>query len=77
MKAVKSWLSWCVKQGLAQGSRTSPQGCRRREGSQAVGRAEVNRFLREVEREGDPRDAALIRLMLSCLRVSELSGPIK
>lgn len=35
-------------------------------------RAEVNRLLREVEREGDPRDAALIRLMLSCgLRVSE------
>lgn len=39
---------------------------------EALERAEVNSLLREVEREGDPRDAALIRLMLSCrLRVSE------
>lgn len=32
----------------------------------------VNRLLQDLEREGDPRDTALVRLMFSCgLRLSE------
>ena len=73
MKAVKSWLSWCVDEGLAPRLPDFPKGVpEARRAPEALERAEVNRLLREVEREGDPRDAALIRLMLSCgLRVSE------
>lgn len=73
MKAIKSWPSWCVNQGLAPRLPEFPKGVpEARQAPQALERAEVNRLLREVEREDDPRDAALIRLMLSCgLRVSE------
>lgn len=73
MKVVKSWLSWCVNEGLAPRLPDFPKGVpEARRAPEALERAEVNRLLREVEREGDPRDTALIRLMLSCgLRVSE------
>ncbi|WP_084665659.1 tyrosine-type recombinase/integrase [Thermanaeromonas toyohensis] len=74
MKALKSWLSWCVNEGLAPGLPYFPKGVpEARQVPQALKRAKVNRLLQEVEREGDPRDAGLIiRLMLSCgLRVSE------
>ena len=74
MKALKSWLSWCVNEGLAPRIPDFPKGIpEARQVPQALKRAKVNRLLQEVEREGDPRDAGLIiRLMLSCgLRVSE------
>jgi integrase/recombinase XerC len=46
-----------------------------RKAPQALERAEQNRLLRELEREGDARDRALLRLMLSCgLRLSEACG---
>ncbi|MGQ9756523.1 MAG: tyrosine-type recombinase/integrase, partial [Desulfotomaculales bacterium] len=73
LKAVKAWLVWAVKEGLAprlpEFPRDVPQA---RQAPQSLGRAEVNRLLREVEKENNPRDAALIRLLLSCgLRVGE------
>jgi integrase/recombinase XerC len=73
MKALKSWLSWCVKEGLAPRLPDFPRGVPEARGApEALDRAEVNRLLREVEKEGNARDAALVRLMLSCgLRVSE------
>ncbi|AKX94986.1 hypothetical protein MTHERMOG20_25900 [Moorella thermoacetica] len=73
MKALKSWLSWCVKEGLAPRLPDFPRGVLEARGApEALDRAEVNRLLREVEKEGNARDAALVRLMLSCgLRVSE------
>ncbi|HBT46913.1 MAG TPA: hypothetical protein DEA73_03390 [Peptococcaceae bacterium] len=73
MKALKSWLSWCVDQGLNPRLPDFPKGIPEAiRVPEALERAEVNRLLWEVERERDPRDAALIRLMLSCgLRVSE------
>jgi integrase/recombinase XerC len=73
MKAVKSWLAWCVKEGLAPRLPEFPKGAAEaKKAPQALERAEVNRLLREVEKGGSPRDAALVRLMLSCgLRVGE------
>ncbi|MBC7106110.1 MAG: tyrosine-type recombinase/integrase, partial [Firmicutes bacterium] len=76
MKAVKAWLRWAVDQGLAPRlpdfPKDVPQG---RRAPQALERAEVNRLLRELEKENDPRDRALVRLMLSCgLRLSEACG---
>jgi len=76
MKAVKAWLRWAVEEGLAPRlpdfPRDVPQG---RKAPQALERAEVNRLLRELEKEGDARDKALVRLMLSCgLRLSEACG---
>jgi len=73
VKAVKSWLVWCVKEGLAPRLPDFPRGVpEAKKAPQSLGRAEINRLLREVEREGDPRDATLVRLLLSCgLRVSE------
>ncbi|MGI9953330.1 tyrosine-type recombinase/integrase [Moorellaceae bacterium AZ2] len=62
-----------MNEGLAPRLPDFPKGIpEARRAPEALERSEVNRLLREVEREGDPRDAALIRLMLSCgLRVSE------
>lgn len=73
LKALKSWLSWCVRQGLAPRVPEFPKGVPEvKRAPQSLGRAEVNRLLREIEREGNARDAALVRVMLSCgLRVSE------
>lgn len=73
MKAVKSWLGWCAKRGLAPRLPEFPKGVSEaRRAPQGLDRAEVNRLLREVEREGNARDIALVRVMLSCaLRVSE------
>jgi len=76
MKALKAWLKWAVDEGLAPRlpdfPRDVPQG---RKAPQALERAEVNRLLRELEKEGDARDKALVRLMLSCgLRLSEACG---
>jgi len=73
LKAVKAWLKWAVEEGLAPRlpdfPKDVPQG---RKAPQALERAEVNRLLRELEKEGDARDKALVRLMLSCgLRLSE------
>ncbi|MGB9920178.1 MAG: tyrosine-type recombinase/integrase [Moorellales bacterium] len=73
MKALKSWLGWCVGQGriprMPDFPRSVPEA---RHAPQGLERAEVNRFLRELEREGNPRDTALVRLLLSCgLRLSE------
>lgn len=73
LKAVKSWLRWAVKEGLAPRLPEFPKDVpQAKQAPQSLERAEVNRLLREVEKEGDARDAALIRLLLSCgLRVSE------
>jgi integrase/recombinase XerC len=76
LKAVKAWLRWAVDEGLAPRlpdfPKDAPQG---RKAPQALERAEQNRLLRELEKEGDARDRALVRLMLSCgLRLSEACG---
>jgi len=76
LKAVKAWLKWAAEEGLAPRlpdfPRDVPQG---RKAPQALERAEQNRLLRELEKEGDARDRALVRLMLSCgLRLSEACG---
>jgi integrase/recombinase XerC len=73
LKAVKSWLRWAAKEGLAPRLPEFPKDVPQAKAApQALERAEINRLLRELEKENNPRDAALIRLMLSCgLRVSE------
>lgn len=73
LKAVKAWLTWAVKEGLAPRVPEFPKDVpQAKQAPQSLGRAEVNRLLREVEKEGDARDTALIRLLLSCgLRISE------
>ncbi|MGB9887690.1 MAG: tyrosine-type recombinase/integrase [Moorellales bacterium] len=74
MKAVKSWLAWCARRGLAPRLPDFPRGVpEARPAPQGLERGEVNRLLRELERGGSVRDAALVRLMLSCgLRLSEV-----
>lgn len=76
MKAVKSWLTWCSGQGLAPRVPEFPRGVpEAKRAPQGLERAEINRLLREVEREANARDMALVRVMLSCgLRLSEACG---
>lgn len=76
MKALKGWLSWCARQGLAPRVPDFPKGVpEARRAPKSLDRAEVNRLLREVEREANARDTALLRVMLSCgLRLSEACG---
>lgn len=73
MKALKGWLEWCARRGLAPRVPDFPRGVpEAKRAPQGLERAEVNRLLRELEREASARDAALVRLMLSCgLRLSE------
>ncbi len=76
LKAVKAWLRWAVEEGLAPRLPDFPKDVpQARKAPQALERAEQNRLLRELEKEGDARDRALVRLMLSCgLRLSEACG---
>lgn len=76
VKAVKSWLAFCVRRGLAPRLPEFPRGvAETRRAPQGLDRAEINRLLREVEREANARDTALLRVMLSCgLRLSEACG---
>ncbi|MBC7348230.1 MAG: tyrosine-type recombinase/integrase, partial [Clostridia bacterium] len=73
MKALKGWLEWCAKRGLAPRVPEFPRGVpEAKRAPQGLERADVNRLLREVEREANARDIALVRVMLSCgLRLSE------
>lgn len=73
LMAVKAWLKWAVKEGLAPRLPDFPKEVPQvRTAPRGLERAEVNRLLRELEKENDPRDTALVRLMLSCgLRISE------
>ncbi|WP_084413524.1 tyrosine-type recombinase/integrase [Desulfovirgula thermocuniculi] len=73
MDALRAWLKWAAREGLAPRVPDFPKPIPQvRQAPQALERAEVNRLLRELEKEGDTRDIALVRLLLSCgLRLSE------
>jgi len=73
IKALKSFLKWCVEKNYAKRLPEFPPNIPQVQSSpKSLERAEVNRLLRELEKEGNLRDIALIRLMLSCgLRIAE------
>jgi len=73
MRAIASFLQWASATNLIEHLPHLPKAVsEQKRPPQALERAEVNRLLRELEKEGKPRDTAFVRLLLSCgLRISE------
>ncbi|MEW6064620.1 MAG: tyrosine-type recombinase/integrase [Bacillota bacterium] len=73
MVALEKFIRWAHGKGYIDRLPAFPKTIREQKAPpKALERVEQNRLLREVERRGKARDAALIRLMMSCgLRVSE------
>lgn len=74
MAAIRSWLRWCQEHGEIESlPRWPKRAAEVQQSPKALSKQEVDRFLRAVEREGSPRDMALIGLMLFAgLRVGEV-----
>jgi len=74
MRAIASFLQWALDVGLIERIPRFPKTIsEQKRPPQALERAEVNRLLRELEKEGKARDIAFVRLLLSCgLRISEV-----
>lgn len=74
MDALRAWLKWAVSEGLAPRVPDFPRPVPQvKQAPASLERAGVNRLLRELEKEGNSRETALVRLMLSCgLRLSEV-----
>ncbi|WP_243113746.1 tyrosine-type recombinase/integrase [Desulfofundulus salinus] len=73
LAAVRAWLRWARENGIIEDLPSFPRRAAEPKGApRALSRVEEARFLRAVEREGSPRDQALIALMLHAgLRVGE------
>lgn len=73
MAAIRAWLRWSRDSGMIDDLPRFPRRAGEpRRAPKALDRVEESRFLRAVEREGGPRDRALIGLMLHAgLRVGE------
>lgn len=74
MAAIRSWLRWCHERGEIESlPRWPKRAAEVQQSPKALTKQEQDRFLRAVEREGSPRDMALIGLMLFAgLRVGEV-----
>lgn len=73
LAAIRSWLKWCVEQGEIESLPRWPKRAQQnKHAPKALDKKEQDRFIRAVEREGCPRDMAIVGLMLFAgLRVSE------
>ncbi len=73
LAAIRSWLKWCVERGDIESLPRWPKRVQQvKQAPKALDKREQDRYLRSVEREGCPRDMALVGLMLFAgLRVSE------
>ncbi len=73
LAAIRTWLKWAKKEGHIQDVPHFPRRVAEPKGApKAFSKIEEARFLREVERAGNPRDKALVALMLFAgLRVGE------
>lgn len=73
LAAIRSWLKWCVEQGEIESLPRWPKRAQQvKQAPKALDKKEQDRYLRAVEREGCPRDTALVGLMMFAgLRVSE------
>ncbi len=73
MRAIASFLQWALDVGLIERlPRLLKSVSEQKRPPQALERTEVNRLLRELEKQGNLRDIAFIRFLLSCgLRISE------
>lgn len=73
LAAIRSWLKWCVEKGEIESLPRWPKRAQQtKHAPKALDKKEQDRFLRAVEREGCPRDMALVGLMLFAgLRVGE------
>ncbi|MEW5935291.1 MAG: tyrosine-type recombinase/integrase, partial [Bacillota bacterium] len=71
--AVRAWLKWCRERGEIDSLPRFPRRASEPEKApRALDRVEVARLERALEREGTPRDRALVALMLHAgLRVGE------
>jgi integrase/recombinase XerC len=72
--AVRAWLKWCRERGLVDSLPRFPRRASEpARAPKALDRVEAGRLERAVEREGTPRDRALVALMLHAgLRVGEV-----
>lgn len=73
LAAIRSWLKWCVERGEIESLPRWPKRTQQvKQAPKALDKKEQDRFLRAVERDGSPRDMALVGLMMFAgLRVSE------
>lgn len=73
LAAVRAWLRWAKQQGVIPDLPRFPaRAAEPRQAPRALDKIQTARLLRAVEREGDPRDQALIGLLLHAgLRVGE------
>lgn len=73
LAAIRAWLKWAKKEGRIRDVPHFPRRVAEPKGApKAFSKIEEARFLREVERAGNPRDKALVALMLFAgLRVGE------
>ncbi|OPY61674.1 MAG: Tyrosine recombinase XerC [Pelotomaculum sp. PtaU1.Bin065] len=76
MKAIKVFLKWALNESHINRIPVFPKHVQEQKAPpKALERNEQNRLLREVERRGNLRDMALVRLLMSCgLRVSEVAA---
>ncbi|MGI9952499.1 tyrosine-type recombinase/integrase [Moorellaceae bacterium AZ2] len=74
LAAIKKWLSWAQDTGQIGRLPRLPKRVRQEKlAPRALSRKEQNALLRAVERAGNPRDKALVYVLLFCgLRVGEL-----
>lgn len=73
MAAIRSLLKWCLERGDIESLPRWPKKVQEvKHAPKALDKKEQDRFIRAVEREGCPRDMALVGLMLFAgLRVGE------
>ncbi|MGI9951386.1 tyrosine-type recombinase/integrase [Moorellaceae bacterium AZ2] len=74
MAAIRKWLDVARRQGLIDRVPEFPKGVARQKlAPRALERKEQNALIRAVERSGNARDEAIVKVLLFCgLRVSEL-----
>ncbi|MEW6047197.1 MAG: tyrosine-type recombinase/integrase [Bacillota bacterium] len=74
LSAIRAWLRWYREQGAVESLPRFPRRASEpQRAPRALGKVEAARLERAVEREGNPRDAALVALMLHAgLRVGEV-----
>ncbi|MGK5083254.1 tyrosine-type recombinase/integrase [Bdellovibrionota bacterium FG-1] len=76
---LKAYVAWAVQSGVVTRERSEsiqavPELPMTRLGAKTLPQEEFRRFMRNVELTASPRDKAIVYLMLSGLRVSEVAG---
>lgn len=74
MAALRAWLKWCESEGQIEAIPRWPKRVAEvQQAPKALSKVEQDRFVRVVEREGNPRDMALVGFLLYAgLRVGEV-----